>query len=505
MKIIRVAAVVLFALSMLGGAASAQTALRIGLAEDPDVLDPTLARTYVGRIVFASLCDKLVDISPELDIVPMLATEWQWQDDNKALVLKLRPGVKFQDGEKFNAEAVKFSLERHLNLPGSNRKAELGALKSIEIVDDLTVKLVLSAPYAPLLAQLSDRAGMIMSPKAVQAAGDKFGEHPVCAGPFKFTERVAQDRIVLDRFADYWNKDAIHVDRVVFLPIADSTVRLANLQSGGLDLIERVAATDLDAVRKDARLKLSAITGLAYTGITINTNNGERAKNPLGQDKRVREALELAIDRAALNQVVFNGEFQPGNQWEPPGSPWYIKAMPVPARDLPKAKSLLAAAGVPKPSFTLMVPTTPETLRAAQVIQAMAAEAAFDIKIQATEFASSLDLASKGDFEAYLIGWSGRTDPDGNIYNFISCKAPPAINAGHYCNQGVDAELDAARTAGAPADRLAHYTNVAAHILDDRPLIYLWHNKWLYAATTKLSGFEPYPDGLIRPQGIKLQ
>jgi peptide/nickel transport system substrate-binding protein len=505
MKSIRGAAAVLFALLVLGGAALAQTTLRIGLAADPDVLDPTLARTYVGRIVFASLCDKLVDISPELDIVPMLATEWQWQDDNKTLVLKLRPGVKFQDGETFNAEAVKFSLERHLNLPGSNRKAELGALKSVEIVDDLTVKLVLSAPYAPLLAQLSDRAGMIVSPKAAREEGDKFGEHPVCAGPFKFAERVAQDRIVLDRFVDYWNKDAIHVDRVVFLPIADSTVRLASLQSSGLDLIEGVAATDLDGARKDAHLKLFSITSLGYTGLTINTNNGERAKNPLGQDARVRQALELAIDRAALNQVVFNGEFQPGNQWEPPSSPWYIKDLPIPARDLPKAKTLLAASGVPKPSFTMMVPTNPEILRAAQVIQAMAGEAGFDIKIQATEFASSLDLASKGDFEAYLIGWSGRTDPDGNIYNFISCKAPPALNTGHYCNPDVDAELDAARTVDTVDERRGHYAQVAQHTINDRPLIYLWHPKYLYAATTKLSGFEPYPDGLIRPQGIKLQ
>ena len=251
------------------GAASAQT-LRIGLAEDPDILDPTLARTYVGRIVFAALCDKLVDIGPELEIVPQLATEWQWTDGNKGLVLKLRPGIKFQDGEPFDAAAVKFNIERHLSMPGSNRKAEIGAVTGAEVIDDHTVKLALSAPYAPLLAQLTDRAGMMVSPKAAQAAGEHFGSHPVCAGPFKFVERVAQDRIVLERFADYWDNDNIKLDRIVYLPIPDPTVRLANLRSGGLDLMERVAATDLDTVRKDARLKLSTITGLGYTGITIN-------------------------------------------------------------------------------------------------------------------------------------------------------------------------------------------------------------------------------------------
>jgi len=438
-------------------------------------------------------------------IVPQLATEWQWTDGNKGLVLKLRPGVKFQDGEPFDAAAVKFNIERHLSMPGSNRKAEISAVTGAEVIDDRTVKLVLSAPYAPLLAQLTDRAGMMMSPKAAQAAGEHFGSHPVCAGPFRFVERVAQDRIVLERFADYWDKDNIKLDRIVYLPIPDPTVRLANLRAGGLDLMERVAATDLDTVHKDTRLKLSTITGLGYTGITINLANGERSKTPLGQDARVRQALELSIDRDALNQVVFSGEFQPGNQWVPPSNPYYIKELPIPGRDVTKAKALLAAAAAPNPVVELMAVNNPEALQAAQVIQAMAQESGFDIRIKATEFASSLELASKGDFEAYLIGWSGRTDPDGNIYNFVSCKAPPALNSPHYCNQEVDHELDAAREAQARVQRLPHYRSVAEHTLKDLPIIYLYHAKLLYAATTKLSGFTPYPDGLIRPQGLRLE
>ena len=485
------------------GAASAQT-LRIGLGADPDILDPTLARTYVGRIAFAALCDKLVDIGPELEIVPQLATEWQWTDDNKGLVVKLRTGVKFQDGEPLDAAAVKFNIERHLSMPGSNRKSEISAVTGVEIVDDHAVKLALAAPFAPLLAQLTDRAGMMVSPKAAQAAGENFGSHPVCAGPFKFVERVAQDRIVLERFADYWNKDNIKLDRIVYLPIPDSTVRLANLRAGGLDLIEGVAAADLDTVRKDARLKLATIIGLGYTGITINLANGERSKTPLGQDARVRQALELSIDRDALNQVVFNGEFQPGNQWVAPANPYYIKEMPIPGRDVTKAKALLAEASAANPAVELNAVNNPEALQTAQVIQAMAKESGFDIRIKATEFASSLDLASKGDFEAYLIGWSGRTDPDGNIYNFVSCKAPPALNTPHYCNQDVDRELGAAREVEPRAQRLGHYCSVAEHTLKDLPIIYLYHAKLLYAATAKLSGFTPYPDGLIRPQGLRL-
>jgi peptide/nickel transport system substrate-binding protein len=487
--------------------ASAET-LRIGLADDPDMLDPTLARTYTGRIVFAALCDKLVDITPELDIAPQLATEWQWVDDNRGLVMKLRRGVKFQDGEPFDAAAVKFNIERHLNLPGSNRKAEISAVSGVEIIDDHTVKLALKTPFAPLLAALSDRAGMMVSPKAVQAAqssGGEFSAHPVCAGPYRFVERVAQDRIVLDRFTDYWNNAVIKFDRIVFLPIPDSTVRLANLQSGGLDMIERLAATDLETARADSRLKVSSITGFGYQSLTINLNNGPRAKNPLGQDPRVREALELSLDRAALNQVVFNGLFQPGNQWVPPNNPFYVKSRPVPPRDIAKAKQLLAEAKQPSPHVTLMVSTVPEIMQAAQVIQTMAAEAGFTIDIQATEAGSAIQASVDGQFDLYLTYWSGRTDPDGNLYNFVACKAPPALNVAHYCNSEVDQELDASRTTEATADRLAHYAKVADRILTDRPLIYLWHPTWLFAMNAKLAGFAPYPDGLIRPQGLRMQ
>src|SRR5215472_15657093 len=242
MKILRLAAAAALLLTF-EASAFAQSTLRIGLAEDPDILDPTMARTYVGRIVFAGLCDKLFDIDEKLNIVPQLALSHETSADGKEVTIKLRPGVKFQDGEPFAAEAAKFSLERHLTLPGSFRKPELASLDHVEVVDPLTIKLVLKSPFSPLIAQLADRAGMMVSPKAAKEAGDKFGLKPVCAGPYKFVERVQQDRIVVERFQDYWNKDNVRIDRIVYLPIVDATVRLANLKSGGLELIERLLAT----------------------------------------------------------------------------------------------------------------------------------------------------------------------------------------------------------------------------------------------------------------------
>jgi peptide/nickel transport system substrate-binding protein len=178
MKTLRLAAAAAI-IAITCGTAAAQTTLRIGLAEDPDVLDPTLARTYVGRIVFASLCDKLFDIDEKLNVVPQLALSHETSADGKTVTIKLRPGVKFHDGETFDAEAAKFSLERHLTMTGSFRKPEISAIGSIDVVDPLTIRLNLKTAFAPLIAQLTDRSGMMVAPKAAKEAGDKFGLHPV--------------------------------------------------------------------------------------------------------------------------------------------------------------------------------------------------------------------------------------------------------------------------------------------------------------------------------------
>src|SRR3954464_4879272 len=203
MRILRVLAAAAALCFSLAHGVQAQTTLRIGLAEDPDILDPTLARTYVGRIVFASFCDKLFDIDDKVNIVPQLALSHETSADGKEVTIKLRPNVKFHDGEPFDAEAAKFSIERHLTMNASFRKPELATVDHVDVVDPMTIKLVLKVPFSPLIAQLTDRAGMMVSPKAAKTAGDKFGLHPVCAGPYKFIERVQQDRIVFEKFADY--------------------------------------------------------------------------------------------------------------------------------------------------------------------------------------------------------------------------------------------------------------------------------------------------------------
>lgn len=484
---------------LMSTAVSAQT-LRIGLQEDPDVLDPHRARTFVGRIVFTSLCNKLVDTTPDLKFVPELATEWQWSDDGKSLTFKLRPGVKFHDGEKLDAAAVKANIDRARTLPDSLRRSELTSVEGVEPVDDLTVKVNLSRPDATLLSQLSDRAGMMMSPKALASAD--FGQKPVCSGPYKFVERVQNDRIVLERFKEHWDAKSYNFERLVFQPIPDTTVRLANLRSGNLDILERLAPSDVPAVKSDQKLTFAPVSGIGYQGLTINTNNGDRAKSPLGQDKRVRQALELAIDRDVINEVVGQGIFPPAGQPFPEASPYNNPKFAARKRNVEKAKQLLKEAGVQRVKLEISFGNSTTTQQITEIMQAMGAEVGFDISLRPTEFAALQKEAQAGNFDVNAIGWSGRVDPDGNIHQFVTCKG--GLNDGKYCNPEVDRLLNEARVTNDEAKRKQLYDSAQAILQDELPIIYVYYQPWPFAHTKKLEGFKPYPDGMIRLKGVKL-
>jgi peptide/nickel transport system substrate-binding protein len=476
--------------------------LRIALRQDLDVMDPTIATTYVGRIVFAGLCDKLFDIDAKLNIVPQLATGYEWADD-KTLMIHVRSGVKFQNGEVLDAAAVKYSLERHLTMQGSFRKSEISSIDHIEVVDPTTVRVVLKTPSGAFLAQLTDRSGMILPPKATEAAGKDFAQHPVCSGPFKFVERVPQDHVTLERFADYWDAKDIHFDKVVYQVLVDSSVRLANLKAGTIDLAEYVVPTDAAGVKADPKLRLVVSDALGYFGITNNVANGSRADNPYGKDALVRQALDLAIDRNALVKVVFSDMYAPSVQAVPTSSPFYDAGLKVPERDVAKAKALLKQAGVTLPvKLELLTFNDPDILQASEVIQSMASEAGFDVHIQAMEFASSLQASQRGDYQAYMIGWSGRVDIDGNTYQFL--HSGQGNNASHYANATVDKLLDEGRGTVDLAKRQGFYNEMWPELRKGLPITYLWTPRNIVGMSAKLNGFRPIPDGMIRIQGLEL-
>ena len=494
-----------FALSLAMLAATTALALaadlKIGIGEDPDALDPDQSRTFVGEVVFASMCDKLVNIQPDLTIIPQLATAWSWAADGKTLTMQLRPGVTFQDGTPFNAAAVVANIQRSQTLPESSRKSELSSVDSVSANGDLEVEFHLKNADATLLATLAARSGAMKSPTAFgKGTAADFANHPVCVGPYSFDSRVAQDKIILKKDPNYWNAKDFHFDTITYLPIPDSTVRLANLRAGDLDMIERVAPTDSQSVQSDASLTYAQSAGLGYNGVTFNVANGEGAKNSPMVNPLLREAFSYALDRSAIAKVVFDGMATPGNQSSPPDSPWYDKNDPVPARDIAKAKDLMKQAGVASVDFTLSVINDPISGQIAQVIQSMVAEAGFNVTIKASEFGTLLSAQASGDYQADLIGWSGYVDPDANWYQFAVCNG--SLNDAKYCNADVDKVLNAARSSTDAAVRKQNYDAARSILTKESPIIYLYHPTWIWAMNKAITGFVPYPDGLIRLGGV---
>ena len=486
--------------------------LVIALNQDPDILDPSLSRTYVGRIIFAQICEKLYDIDESLNIFPQLATALPAvSDGGKTVTIKLRPNVKFNDGTPFTAEAMKFSLDRHREMKGSNRRSELESVTAVEVVDPLTVRLRLKAPFSPLTAQLADRAGMPISPTADKKLGEKFGTAPVCVGPWQFVERVPQDRIVVERSPHYFDQGAVKFDRIVFRIIPDDNVRLANLRSGDIDVMHLVGATDASSLKKEGRFDVSSVTGLGYNSISINLRNKTGKTNPpgdlgtpLANDPRVREAFELSIDREALNQVAYEGQNTVGCGPISPNSVYFDKTRTCPARDVARAKKLLADAGLASGyKFEMVIVNNPQQRRVGEVIQGMAREAGFDVSLRPAEFASALKDNDDGKHQAFLIGWSGRVDPDGNIHQGQACGG--SLNATLACDEKIDALLNKAREVTDVGQRRALYREAIDLIGARRNTLYLYHPNYIVAFPKALKSYKAVPDGLIRVKGTSWQ
>ena len=486
--------------------------LVVALNQDPDILDPTLSRTYVGRIVYAHMCEKLYDIDEGLRIFPQLAADLPtFTDGGKTVTIKLRPGVRFNDGTPMDAAAVQFSLDRHRTLKGSNRRSELVSITDVEVVDPLTVRIRLKTPFSPIVAALADRSGMPVSPAQVQKLGEKFGTAPVCVGPWTVVERVPQDRIVLEKSRHYFDPGQARFDRIVFRIIPDDNVRLANLRSGDIDLMHLVGPTDAASLRREGRFEVASVTGLGYQGITINIHNktGKHAPRgdlgtPLANDGRVREAFELALDREVLNQVVWDGQYTPGCTPLSPVSPFYDKGRKCPGRDLARAKKLLAEAGLAGGyAFELVIVNNPQQRRVGEVIQGMAREAGFNVSLRPQEFASALKDNDDGKHQAFLIGWSGRVDPDANIHQAHSCGG--SLNQSNVCDEAIDALLNRARVVSDHAQRAALYREAIEKIVARRNIVYIYHLNYIVAFPKALKGYRATPDGLVRIKGTSWQ
>lgn len=513
-------ALVLAAVVLLAVGAGASTAaesrtggtLTIGLAEDPDALDPTLARTFVGRMVFLHMCEKLYDLNGKLEIVPQLAASLPTLSaDKKSMTIRIRRGVRFNDGTPLTAQAVKISLDRHRTLRGSARASEISGVSSVDVVGPNAVRLGLTDRFSPLTAQLADRAGMILSPKQIEALGDRFASNPVCVGAFRFVSRTAGDRIVLAKSPFYYARNKVKLDQLVFRIITDTGARAANLRSHDIDVLDRIASTDLPAIQRDRSLGVLKATSIGYQGISINVGNKNGIGKPfenvgtaLASKQFVRQAFELSLDRKVINRVVFGGTTVPGCLPVPPGSPYYDRSIKCPGRDLARARQLISRSGVETPvRMRLMIGTDQVAARLGQVVQSMAGEAGFRVELQPTEFVTSLRRQDQGNYDAFAIGWSGRVDPDGNVYQFVHSKG--SLNNLGWSSPRMDLLLDNARKAASPAARKKLYSSAFKVLRSQLPLIYLWHPVNRHGVSKTVTGVQTFGDGLIRAYYAELK
>ncbi|SEF65520.1 peptide/nickel transport system substrate-binding protein [Nonomuraea solani] len=479
--------------------------LNIALNADPDALDPSISTTLVGREVFANMCEKLYDIDATATLVPQLAGALpEVSEDGKEVTIKLKEGVKFNDGTALDAEAVKKSLDRHRTWEKSARQADLAAVTKVTVVDPATIKLTLDRAFTPLTAQLADRAGMIMSPKALDAGGDNFGASPVCAGPYKFASRTSGSQIVLEKAPDYYDAAKVKLDKLVYKIIVDPNVRAANLKSGDVQVADQLATTTVKGVQSDPNLTVVSGGGLGYYGITINTGNvtGSTEKpgavsTALGKSPELREAFELALDRDMINKTVYNGLHEVDCFPVPLDSPYRAQDLRCPKRDLAKAKQLVQASGVAVPiAVTLTSPNDATNVRLAQVIQQMTKEAGFNVSVQTAEFVSTLEQGKSGKFDVMLNGWSGRVDPDGNLTNLVTSRG--SNNYSGMSDPGIDDPIKQAAAESDPAKRAELYAGALQKAAELRGVLYLYHNKYYLGMSKKVAGVQYFKDGLPR-------
>ncbi len=480
--------------------------LVMGLSAEPDKLDPTTSSSLYTRYVMNTICEKLYDIDASGKVVPQLASALpEVSEDGRTVTIGVRDGVRFADGTPLDAAAVRTTLERNLTLKGSARKSELGPVTAVEAPSSREVVVRYATPFAPLTAALADRAGMIMSPKALDELGEKFSDHPTCVGPFSFVARVPQTSITVRRDPLYYAADQVHLDTITYRIMADANIRAANLRSGDVQVADSISTQDVDALVKERDVALLQTSSLGYQAMTINLGNtdgaGEPPKQidtPLASDPRVRLALAYAVDRDALVNSVFNNWYEPACSPIAPSSPYASPASDacVP-HDPARARELLAQAGVAVPfPITVKTSNTAESLRYAAALQAALEPGGFALRIEPVEYSTLLDQQTAGDFDAILLGWSGRIDPHGNMNSFLVTGG--GNNYSGYSDADVDEGMAAAARSTDTAERAEIYGQVLTQVRKDNPIIYLYRVRNLAAHTADVGGTEVYPDGVVR-------
>jgi peptide/nickel transport system substrate-binding protein len=467
----------------------------VGFYIEAATMDPHLSGSKIDRQVYHNIYEPLVTLDTRLGIKPGLAESWT-QPDPKTLVFKLRRGVKFHDGTDFNAEAAKFNFERMKTEPKSVRKGEVANIDTVEVVDSHTLKVNLKKPDAALLATLTDRAGMMVSPKVVQERGAELGRNAKGAGtgPFEFVEWVRDSHLVIKRHDGYWNKQGgPYLDRVRYRPIPDDVVKLQSLQSGEIDVMDYVQPRDVAAVKADKNVVVVDVPSLADFAYQLNTT-----RTPFNT-KALRQAVAYALDVEQIVKGVWLNVGVPANGPIPPTSWAYDRSIPPIKRDLARVKAKLAEGGQPNGfTFTLTTNNIPINIQEAEVMQAQLAEAGITTKVKLVDSATLISDGNARNFEMVSFQWSGRPDPDGNTYQFLRTTPGTSFNWSGVSNPQMDALLDRTREISNQAERRKLYGELTKLLQDELPMIFIIHPIEPKAFNPRVQGYEAIPDGMMR-------
>jgi peptide/nickel transport system substrate-binding protein len=476
--------------------------LRVGFYVEAATMDPHLSGSKVDRQVYHNIYEPLLTLDTKLGVRPGLAESWA-QPDPKTLVFKLRRGVKFHDGTDFNAEAAKFNFERMKNEPKSVRKGEVANIDTVEVVDSHTIKVNLKKPDAALLATLTDRAGMMVSPKVVQERGAELQRNAKGAGtgPFEFVEWVKDSHLVIKRNDAYWNKQGgPYLERVRYRPIPDDVVKLQSLQSGEIDVMDYVQPRDVAAVKADKNVVVLDVPSLADFAYQLNHTR------PPFNTKALRQAVAYGLDIDQIVKGVWLNVGVPANGPIPPTSWAYDKSIPHIKRDVAKAKAKLAEGGHPSGfSFTLTTNNIPINIQEAEVIQAQLREVGITVKVNLVDSATLLSNGNSKNFDMISYQWSGRPDPDGNVYQFYRTTPGTSLNWSGISNAQLDGLLDKTREVSNQAERRKLYGEITKILQDELPMVFIVHPIEPKAFSPKVQGYEPIPDGMMRFKDVWLR
>jgi peptide/nickel transport system substrate-binding protein len=475
---------------------------------DPDTLDPSLSRTFDAVEVYKAMCERLYDYDLKVNLVPELAARLpKISKDKLTYTIPLRHGVRFNDGTPFTAQAVVATIERDLTIPRSSRAGDYLPVAAVKAPSRYTVVIRLKTPYTPMTKVLASADGVIMSPAQLTKLGENFGTDPICVGPFMFANRIAGDSITVVKSPYYYHRREVHLDKVVFRSEPEAQAAVAALEAGDLQALDSLPALDVPALERSKSLHVMRAKSLGFEAVFVNMGNTQgighlpygTAGNVLASSPKLRQAFEEAIDRNALNKVVFGGHVMPGCTPVSPLAPEFqaYDANIHCTRFSPAtAKTLVAASGIAGPTVHLLTSNQSDMLRLAQVIQVEEAAVGIKVVIDPTDTATANARTTAGTFEAYLGSWSGSPDTDRQFFQFLATQG--SLNWCGYSNPRLDLILANARKATRGKSLATLYRAAQKIILADRPVIYLYHPVVYAAVDANVTGVQLPFDALLR-------